>query len=296
MTQYQRELEGLASQIPTYSRDKRSAKQITEWVDQFIAAREAGDEALMQQLDACLMLKHQNDVVKMADKVKTTGLYTVEDCQSEVWRCIHVGINQWAAMPAEKKAKTNAMAVIATCIACRGAAQIMVESNSDGNKAFATAVSMDQPMSKGSDEADSLLDVVAGSVDEAAETMQNLNARRLVQRCIDKQKLIEAIVLDTIQFDECYKETKKQSSYVNEEGEEIKYASYSREHSDRFTVRALTNLPEGYGDYFEGTYDVDHAAFEATLERIRSVDSSKLYKFVEGAKNFARIDYMSSRS
>jgi CRISPR/Cas system-associated protein Cas5 (RAMP superfamily) len=128
-----------------------------------------------------------------------------------------------------------------------------------------------------------LLDTIVDEDAEAARENQEgaEAAYALVQSCIDKKKLIEAIILDTIAFNETER-VKKETTYTfDEDGKKHKYTKTYTEFWPFKAVQILSKLPTSYADYFGNTYNVNPAELDKALESVRAATNQKLYKYLD---------------
>ena len=145
----------------------------------------------------------------------------------------------------------------------------------------------------------SLLDTIEDE-DETSRTDSLLGARdtrNFIQRYINKKKIIEAIILDTIAFGDSQKEvkhTKKQTNmYIDEETgeektEEEKVTTYTSEFWEFKCVQNLSKLAPEYANYFLENYDVKPEELFAALETIRKANNNKLYTYLRKCLDHCR--------
>ena len=101
-----------------------------------------------------------------------------------------------------------------------------------------------------------------------------------MQHYIDDNKIIEAIIFDTIAFDDCFRDSKSVKTAETEEGETVKYVVRSSEFKKTECKRCLSSLPEDYDEYFFARYSVDKDALEASLKTLRASNDQKLSRFI----------------
>lgn len=126
-------------------------------------------------------------------------------------------------------------------------------------------------------------DLASRAQDEATESV-----RSLIQLYIDKKKLVEAIILDTIAFNETEKVTKKVVQQTDSEGTTKKYTQVYKEFWPFKAVQILSKLPTTYADYFGNTYNVNPIEFDKALATVRAATNQKLYKYLNAALQDAR--------
>jgi hypothetical protein len=113
-------------------------------------------------------------------------------------------------------------------------------------------------------------------------------ARSIVQLYIDNKKLVEAIIFDTIAFNETEK-VKKETTYVLDDGgNKKKLIQTYKEFWPFKAVQILSKLPTSYADYFGNTYNVNPAELDKALESVRAATNQKLYKYLNAALQDAR--------
>lgn len=113
-------------------------------------------------------------------------------------------------------------------------------------------------------------------------------AVNLVQTYINNKKLVEAIILDTIAFNDVNKETKKVVKYTDPDGNPKKYTQIYREFWPFRCVQILSQLPETYASYFGEKYKFNPAEFDKALAAIRGATNQKLYKYLDRTLSSAR--------
>lgn len=175
----------------------------------------------------------------------------------------------------------NAQQVINQCIASRIVPALYYEANLQKNKANMNTYSLEMELDE--EGRTTLMDTL---VDET-----NLEERRaregtdfavsLIQTYINRKKIVEAIILDTIAFNDSSKVTKKVVKETNAEGNEVKYTRYTTEFWRSRCVKLLSALPDNYSEYFRKHYHVVEAELTAALNAIRQANNQKLYKFVD---------------
>lgn len=197
------------------------------------------------------------------------------------WEAIEYALKYKAWQNPEKK--VNADQAVKQCIHT-----IFLQHNYDANlakhKASYVSDSLDVEMSDiyGGDSkvtlGDTLVDeddLASRAYDEGSET-----ARSIVQLYIDKKKLVEAIILDTIAFNETEKVTKKTVLVTDSEGKQVKQTQTYKEFWPFRAVQLLSKLPTSYSDYFGNTYNVNPVEFDKALATVRAATNQKLYRYL----------------
>lgn len=282
--------EAYANLIPNYkeNRNSRNAAVITEWANKYCEAFDNGDEENKNIYISALMLKFWDNVSRMYEKVKATG-YEMEDCVTQLYKCISAALEYRAWQdPANE---TTAKACINQLIASRGAPEILYEYNRDNKKANVNTVSFDQPKAE---EEDSL--TFGETTEDESESpdiiSERLTAENLVQHCVNKNKIVEAIIMDTIAFNDCEKEIKETRTATNvDTGEPHKYQVIHREFWPYKCVQLLNELPADYENYFVNRYSIDQNILQAAIAAIKKAPNTKLYKYLDSTLNFVKASY-----
>ena len=277
LTQFKLNLEGKAKMAEGYARSVRDPKLVTLWADRYCEAMDKGDEQGKDVYISALMLKSWDQIKKMYEKTKTAGMYSYEEYTSILYKCIMVACHYRAWQ--KPGSKTNAQACINQAIASRGVAEIMYDSNRDTKKANVNALSMDAPI----DDSDGRTTFAETIVDEGGgmrQTEEKLAIEGFVQHYINDNKIIEAIIFDTIAFDDCFRDVKSVKTVKTKEGRSFRYAVRNSEFKKTECKRCLSSLPEDYDKYFFSRYSVDKDALEASLKTLRASNDQKLSRFI----------------
>lgn len=103
--------------------------------------------------------------------------------------------------------------------------------------------------------------------------------KSLVKLFLEENKVIEAVILDTIAYGDSVKEDKQK--YVNtvEEDEDVNYR-YSHEFNERKVVKQLNEINEQYfTDYFNKEYQVSD--YKSILDKLKSLTNGKLHNEIQ---------------
>jgi hypothetical protein len=127
-----------------------------------------------------------------------------------------------------------------------------------------------------------------GSDLEAKKVADEVEVRQLVQNCINKSILVEAIIPDIIAFGDTDKVVKHTKTRVDENGESHKYTSTTRTFWKFKAVQLLSNLSDNFMDYFLDNYKVNSNALTEAVDLLRRANNSKLYKELDRSLQFAK--------
>lgn len=186
---------------------------------------------------------------------------------------------------------SNAQACINQCVST-----IIMQHNYQANLAKSRAnyntMSIDQPVNSEDNETVTFGDTMADEDQDPEKLSAALSVEQLIQRCLDKKKVIEAIIMDTIAFNDCQKEIKEVKTGQDEEtGETYKYSVIHKEFWPYKCVQILSDLPEDYEDYFFNRYNINAEVLQAAMTAIRKAPNTKLYKYLNGTLDTLRASY-----
>lgn len=102
----------------------------------------------------------------------------------------------------------------------------------------------------------------------------------LVQNYINKNQIIEAILIDNIVFNDVQKHYKRTVKVTNEDGSTYKYVEHSSEFWGYKLIQNLNKLPDTYKDYFMDRYNISENKLTAVLGAINRSTNQKLYKYL----------------
>lgn len=231
---------------------------------------------------AALLLMFWPESHKMKAKCAGVSDYEDDDFVQHLYLCIQTACD-YAAW---KDGHTTAEACIRSAIASRGAAAILYESNLDIHKANSNTMNLDGLVADDNERTafvDTLQDERAQDFDE------ELEVESIIQSYINQNKVVEAIILDNIAFNDVEKVSKETIKVIGDDGVEKKYTQYSREFWPYKLAQLLSALPADYCNYFTRRYSVDKNLFNAALNNISSLNSKKLYTSIERTIESLRI-------
>lgn len=258
-------------------------------LDRYCLAKDTNDEHRKNLYISGLMLRFWYVISKLQSRSPIPGL-EYEDFMDWLYEAIEYACKYRAWQDPTKK--VNAQQAINQCIETIRV-QKYYDLNLQKNKVNQMTFSLDAEFNE--DGESTLLDTL---VDEDAETAREHQegaeaAYALVQSCIDKKKIIEAIILDTIAFNDVQKVHKKVVKGVDADGNPTKYTQTSSEFWPFRCVQILSNLPIDYASYFKQHYQVIEPELEAAISAIRAANNQKLYRYLaktlKGAKNMVQF-------
>lgn len=256
-------------------------------LDAYCIAKDTNDTHRMNLYFSGLMLRFWYTIGKLQARSPNLGLEYgdfmtwLEDaieyaCKYRAWQ--------------DPSRKVNAQQAINQCIETIRV-QRYYEFNLQKNKVNQMTCSLDAEIDGGGNT--TLLDTM---VDEEDEADRNLSvgedaAHSMVQACINKKKIVEAIILDTIAFNDVERETKTVVKGQDADGNPTKETKVYKEFWPFRCVQLLSTLPADYATYFKSHYHVLQPELEAALTAIRAANNQKLYRYLEKTLKGAREAY-----
>ena len=253
-------------------------------LDRYCLAKDTDDEHRKNLYISGLMLRFWYVISKLQARSPIPGL-EYNDFMGWLYEAIEYACKYRAWQDPTKR--VNAQQAINQCIETIRV-QKYYDLNLQKNKVNQMTFSLDAEFDE--DGEATLLDTL---VDEDYETEREYNegaeaAYALVQSCIDRKKIVEAIILDTIAFNDTQKVTKKVIKGVDFEGNPTKYTQTTSEFWSFRCVQILSNLPVDYASYFKKHYQVLEPELEAALAAIRAANNQKLYRYLAKTLKGAR--------
>lgn len=152
--------------------------------------------------------------------------------------------------------------------------------------------SLDAPVGGGEDdEGNKTLGEILESEEDIEDRSED-DAIMLVQSYINRNKIIEAILLDNIAFNDVQRHSKKTVKKTNSEGETVKYTEYSSEFWPFRLIQIVSKLPNTYKNYFLSRYNITEDKLEAVLAVINKANNQKLYRYLDKTLAELRASYV----
>jgi uncharacterized protein YktA (UPF0223 family) len=157
--------------------------------------------------------------------------------------------------------------------------------NLDKHRANQNTMSLEAPLNSDSEESNTLADILMAedTPDYGSDSLY------IVQEYLNQNKVIEAIILDTIAFKDTFKHNKKVIKEVMEDGTIDKHTEYSSEFWPYKLVQCVSQLPVDYSKYFLRKYSVAAQKLDVALETIRKANNQKLYRYLDKTLADARM-------
>ena len=249
---------------------------IDELADAYCDAVDNNDEVLKDIYISALILRFWYTIDKMYKANTVAPCLEYEDFFWWLYEAIEYACKYRGWKDPNKK--LNAQQCINKCIDTIKL-QKYYDLRLDKRKVVNNCVSLETPV--GGDDQDgsarTLKDII-----ESEETVDSCCsdyvAISLVQSYINQNKIIEAILLDNIAFNDVQKHFKKVVKTENHDGNTFKYVEHSSEFWPYKLVQIVSKLPTTYKDTFLERYDISEEKLSATLDVVNRSNNQKLYK------------------
>lgn len=283
LQQFKKDCLTYANLVGNYMDYTKFPKNETLIADRYLQAVEEKNELHKNGYMAMLMLRHWKDISKLYNACKTTcnGL-TMEDYVSVIHDRIIYALNYhaWTIKP-----NLNAQQCINRAISTEKLNQFYF-SNLDKNKANVGAISMEATKNSDSDDKD--MTIADSIADDSTETVSAADS--LIRFYAKKNKLVEAVILDTIAHGDSVTNTTEKTTFTYYEKDLVTNEYKEVECKGRIghsqfarlkTAKLLKNLPNNYEQTFAKKFSVplDKASFAVNL--IRTAQNPKIYKYLD---------------
>lgn len=243
----------------------------------YVQSSDNNDEVKRSFYFAALMLRFWYKIEKMYLTCHSISGYDREDCAALLAECINIAC-QYRGWLDETK-HLNAQQCINQVIGTRGAPAVIYEYNRGRRMANVNTTSLDDTSASDNDEV-SMLDAIEDDSDYIGDTESNAAVTSIIQRYINQDKIVEAIILDTIAFNDTIRYTTKKVKQANADGETQEYKQSFAEFWPHKCVQLLAKLPGDYDKYFKSKYYVKTEILDAGLQSVRTAPNQKLYRYL----------------
>ena len=263
---------------------------IDELANAYCDATDAGDEVLKNVYISALILRFWYTIDKMHNSNTVAPSLEYEDFFWWLYEAIEYAC-KYRGWRDETK-KLNAQQCINKCIETIKL-QKYYDMRLDKHKAVNHCCSIDAPIAGGDDDASKSLADVIECEDSLEDMTAGYAAISLVQSYIDRNKIIEAILLDNIAFNDVQRHFKRTVKVTNHDGEQTRYAEHSSEFWAYRLIQIVSKLPAGYKAEFLHKYNISDEKLTAVLEVIEKANNQKLYRYLDRTLTELRATYVS---
>lgn len=160
----------------------------------------------------------------------------------------------------------------------------------DKNKTVNHCTSLETPIcgGDGDDSTKTLGDTLEteDNIDESA-----IGMNMLVQSYIDRNKIVEAVLIDNIVNNDVQKHFKKVIKKVKPDGEVYRYTEHSSEFWPYRLVQIVSKLPDTYKNDFMERYSIKEDKLNAVLNAIDRAPNQKLYRYIRNMISELKTSY-----
>ena len=249
---------------------------IDELADAYCDAIDAGNETLKDIYISALILRFWYVIDKMYRANNVAPSLEHEDFFWWLYEAIEYACKYRGWRDPDKK--LNAQQCINKCIDTIKL-QKYYDLRLDKKKTVNHCFSIDTPLGGDDDSNKTLSDILESEVN-LDDCYADDDAIMLVQSYINRNKIIEAIIIDNIAFNDVQRHTKKVVKAINTYGETIRYTEHSSEFWSYKLVRILNGLSTDYKATFARRYKISDSKLTACLEALHKMNNQKIYKSI----------------
>lgn len=257
---------------------------IDELADAYCDAVDSNDTVLKDIYISALILRFWYTIDKMYKANKVAPSLEHEDFFEWLYEAIEYACKYRGWRDPSKN--LNAQQCINKCIDTIKL-QKYYDLRLDKRKAVNHSCSMETPL--GDESGKTIGDML--EAEEYVDDHSSDDAILLVQSYINRNKIIEAILLDNIAFNDVQKHSKKTIKTVNPDGETTKYVEHSSEFWPYRLIQIVSKLPATYKNSFMSRYNISEEKLVAILEVIDKANNQKLYRYLDKTLAELRTSY-----
>lgn len=260
---------------------------IDELADAYCDAVDNNDEALKNIYISALILRFWYTIDKMYKSNTVAPSLEYEDFFWWLYEAIEYACKYRGWRDPSKN--LNAQQCINKCIDTIKL-QKYYDLRLDKRKVVNHTCSLDAPLGSDGDDASKTI----GDMLEAEGECDDHSADDivyLVQSYIDRNKIIEAILIDNIVNNDVQKHFKKTVKTTTADGETIRYTEHSSEFWPYRLIQIVSKLPDTYKSYFLEKYNISEEKLTAILDVIDRANNQKLYRYLDKTLAELRVSY-----
>ena len=263
---------------------------IDELADAYCEAVDNNDETLKDIYISALILRFWYTIDKMYKANKVAPSLEHEDFFWWLYEAIEYACKYRGWKDDTKK--LNAQQCINKCIETIKL-QKYYDLRLDKRKVVNNSCSIDTPIATESDGGSKTIGDILESEDCLDDCYADDDAIMLVQSYINRNKVIEAILLDNIAFNDVQRHFKKTIKTQTPDGEPFRYVEHSSEFWPYRLVQIVSKLPDTYKSYFMERYTISEEKLTAILDVIDRANNQKLYRYLDKTLAELRVSYAS---
>jgi hypothetical protein len=261
---------------------------IDELADAYCDAVDSGDSTLKDIYISALVLRFWYTIDKMYRANHVAPSLEHEDFFWWLYEAIEYACKYRGWRDPEKK--LNAQQCINKCIETIKL-QKYYDLRLDKRKVVNHCYSMDAPVGgEGDGESRTI-----GEMLESEEHVDDHSAEDVicfVQSYINRNKIIEAILIDNIAFNDVQKHYTRTVKRETVDGETVRYVEHSSEFWPYKLVQIVSKLPDTYKSDFLKRYNISEDKLTAILAVIDKASNQKLYKYLRNCLEELKTSYV----
>jgi hypothetical protein len=260
---------------------------IDELANAYCDATDRNDDTLKNVYISALILRFWYSIDKMYKNNTVAPCLDYEDFFWWLYEAIEYACKYRGWRDSSKK--LNAQQCINKCIETIKL-QKYYNLRLDKNKTVNYCVSIDTPIySDGDDTEKTLGDTLEDEdnrIDISTDTVISL-----VQSYINNNKIIEAILIDNIAFNDVQKHHKRVIKTTDAEGETYRYTEHSSEFWPYRLVQIVSKLPDTYKKDFMAKYNISEEKLSTVLAIISKSTNQKIYRYLDKCLADLKVSY-----
>jgi hypothetical protein len=261
---------------------------IDELADAYCAAYDTNNETLKNVYISALILRFWSKIDKMYKANTVAPCLEYEDFFWWLYEAIEYACKYRGWQDPTKK--LNAQQCINKCIETIKL-QKYYDLRLDKKKTVNYCTSMDAPIGGGEgDDAEMTLADTLEDEDSAIDVSTGA-VISLVQSYINRNKIIEAILIDNIAFNDVQRHSKKVIKATNTEGETYKYTEHSSEFWPYRLIQIVSKLPDTYKQEFMAKYRISEEKLDSVLAYVGKSNNQRIYKLLDRTLTDLRANY-----
>ena len=274
----------LAKPYETYS--------IDELADAYCDAKDSNNQALMDIYISALILRFWHKIDRMYRENTVAPSLDRQDFFWWLYKAIEYACKYRGWRDPEKH--INAQQCINKCIETIKL-QEYYNLRLDKRKAVNYCVSMEAPMvganmsSSNPGESKTVGEMLED--EESYDDHSSDDVMMIVQSYINRNKIIEAIIIDSIAFNDVNRHYKKTIKTKNAAGEDYKYVEHSSEFWEYKLVKTINELSAEYKTEFTNKYNISEDKLTTVLDALKKVNNQKIYRYIDSVLAELRVSY-----
>lgn len=264
------------------------AYSIDELADAYCDAMDTGNETLKDVYISALILRFWYTIDKMYKANNVAPSLEYEDFFWWLYEAIEYACKYRGWKDPDKK--LNAQQCINKCIETIKL-QKYYDLRLDKRKVVNNCCSIDATIGEDHEGGQRTLADTLESEDNLEDCYADADAITLVQSYIDRNKIIEAILIDNIAFNDVQRHFKRTIKKQNDDGETVRYVEHSSEFWPYRLIQIVSKLPATYKNYFLDRYNISEEKLSAILDIIDRANNQKLYRYLDKTLAELRVSY-----